>query len=77
MVKINAAGTEPQDAQMHYCLKMGPTEIWSLCFVCGHGVVGVTITDKPGQYSIECKVCGYSAEAYHDLNAFRRLEEGS
>lgn len=55
-----------QDQHASDCRLEGKMTVHTLCGCCHRPVTGVTMTDKPGRYTIECKACGYSATSRYE-----------
>jgi hypothetical protein len=53
-----------QDKYAASCRLSGRMLVLTLCGACNHPVAGVIVRDKPGQYCIECKGCGFSATSH-------------
>ncbi len=67
-MRFNLKDSEPQNMQTNMCLRVSPTEVWTVCWFCRSAVTGVSLPDQPGKYSMHCHNCGYSADAaeYND-----------
>jgi hypothetical protein len=55
-----------QDKHARSCQRSGKMAVVTRCGCCDRPVVGVIVRERPGQYCIECKGCGYSATSHYD-----------
>ncbi len=73
-MRFNVKHSEPQNTQSEKCFRLGETQVESVCWYCESAVVGVTVRDQTGKYSMECKSCGYSGIADFNDPVFQRNE---
>ena len=53
-----------QDKYSASCRRSGKMAVLARCGACDRSVIGVIMREKPGQYCMECKGCGFSAASH-------------
>jgi len=61
-----------QDKFAAACRRLGKMAVATQCAACEQPVIGVIVPECPGQYSIECKRCGFSA-----VSVFRDAQQSN